>query len=151
MERKVLTYKDVEEAKKYIGKHGLFGDNLAKVSKGEVQSPDVRRGVLLYADVDRPAYPFEAENATARSQFFSPDPEPIEKWVPFTAEDWAIYMGKIVEAAGSKGTHHRMVTRHTSHGVYLDGNFVDFAEFLTNWILVDGTPCGKKILTESPE
>ena len=137
-ERKVFTYKDVEEAKKYIGKTGVFSNNLFAIENGYGAN-----GVLEPSC--GPEYIFGRVGATGVYQFFSPDPEPVEKWVRFTAEDHELFKGKwIVE---KNGPNRHMIVHYDEFGVALvgPGFGTTYQKLLDQYTFLDGTTCGKKV------
>lgn len=140
MERKVFTYKDLEEAKKYIGKRGRFSENLFLLEKDHLGEPE---DVLEHVGID--GFPFKARGMEYY-QFFSPDPEPVEKWVPFTAEDFPSLLGrglinrhsKVGAMVGCFNTAFWITCHDQDHGTSPE-------ELLRDWTFVDGTPCGKRV------
>ena len=142
MERKIFTYKDVEEAGVYVGKQGLFSDNLRDITevpegcaKGELVC------VLLEA---ASSYVFKVR--TAEFQFFSPDPAPgTPRYVPFTAADWELFLNKIVRIKNEKfigaidcvGRDGRVQI-----GRAMSETFVDL---FAGYEFMDGSPCGKRV------
>lgn len=139
MERKVFTYKDVEEARGWIGKEGIFSNTLS-----EIEHEAGENGILKTVD----PYSFHFAWAEGKAwQFFSPDPIPVEKRVPFTAEDWELFFGKAVRTKRSKTVGGVGVQGFDASGVDIRSSGVhSFQEFLEEWTFLDGTPCGKKVL-----
>lgn len=137
-ERKVFTYKDVEEAKKYIGKQGWFGDTLYKVADGKGD----KYGTLTLVGC-RHHYFEDEERAW---QFFSPDPEPVKKLVPFTAEDWELFYLKPVRHKSWEITA-TAITGWSDYSVSIAGftGEPSFTDFMERWVFLDGSPCGKEI------
>ena len=148
MERKVFTYKDVEEARGWIGKEGIFSNTLS-----EIEHEAGENGILKTVD----PYSFHFAWAEGKAwQFFSPDPIPVEKRVPFTAEDWELFAGKFVtcKAWNAKtcgamvvhfGREYISVSSYAVGGI-LEGDSIMYQELLNDWTFLDGTPCGKKVV-----
>ncbi len=153
MERKVFTYKDVEEAKKYIGKPGVFGEILAEVAEGNGKvgelgfiARDALNSITKKIAYGSNPYPF-MRRGYGYCQFFSPDPEPVEKWVPFTAEDDVFFMGVTVTAISNK-IFKAIIVGCNSEEVFLGpGNHVTYQQLLDGFPKLDGSPCGKKLIT----
>jgi len=146
MERKVFTYKDVEEARGWIGKVGRFSNDLECCENGpNGEENNLYGGKLLY--VRSFGNRFVASGTSDCFQFFMPDPIPVEKWVPFTAEDWELFFGKAVRTKRSKTVGGVGVQGFDASGVDIRSSGVhSFQEFLEEWTFLDGTPCGKKVL-----
>lgn len=140
-ERRVFTYKDVEEAKGWIGKEVVFNDLLSDIDSGRGY-----KGTLGL--IERNEYPFLREEGEYW-QFFSPEPEPVENWVPFTAEDWQLFHGKAVHCDDWDDDCGATVIGWTRDWIEIkdrdEGWDVKFKDFLANWTFVDGTRCGKKV------
>lgn len=141
MERKVFTYKDAEEAKKYIGNPGRFSENLFLLQ----EDPDGETvGVLKHIGID--GVPFATQDHECY-QFYSPDPEPIEKWVPFTGADDLLGMKirpKNVELGGC------VIIGQNFNLIYMSDWETGIEEhtvesLFDGWEKLDGTPFGRKI------
>lgn len=78
-DRVVFTYRNMEDAKPFIGKKGVFSDNLRAIHSGQ------GFGSPLKAIRDN-FEPFLTDKGI-KFQFFSPNEEKIEKWIPFSKED----------------------------------------------------------------
>jgi len=143
MERKVLTYKDIVEAETYQGKPGLFSDSFEQIATGKAT-----HRALLHALVsvpDRGYRQFFHCTGGGKYQFFSPDPEPVEKWVPFTADDWKVLAGAWIMFKGTLPNERcRMITIINEKDVFA-AQWKTYDELLANWTFTDGTPCGKKV------
>lgn len=137
--RKVFDYRDVEEAKKYIGKPGLFSDSLFVLLEDGGES----EGILV--GVDHEGYPFRTGSSVW--QFFSPDPEPVEEWVPFTREDFPALLGRgVLRKSNGSGT--MIGSFNTEFWLTCSDPAVGTtpARLLEEYTFIDGTPCGKKVL-----
>lgn len=140
-ERKVFTYKDVEEAKKYIGKTGVFTDDFRDGNEGRG-----RRAIL--SEISDGAYPFVPHDwdgpEQSNYQFFSLDPEPIEKWMPFDKEDWPSLLGRgILNKQTGFGS---IITTFGNGGLGTSCDHdPDPETLLRDFTFTDGTPCGKKV------
>lgn len=148
IERRVFTYKDVEEAKGWIGKGGIFSDSLEDISNGIGHF-----GIL--DKVEDTDYHF-CKQGSDYFQFFSPNPEPIEKWVPFTVEDWQLFHGKPVSMKAWNNKSYvaaaTVIGWNDGDGGCveivdaMDSRNVPFEEFLKEWQFANGDPCGKKVI-----
>jgi hypothetical protein len=143
MGRKVFTYKDVKEAEQYQGKTGYFSNILSDLEN----NTDKSYAGTLYVPWGKFGFPFGCKERNEWFQFFSPEPIPVEKWVPFTAEDWELFMGKVVRTKSSKTVGGVGVQGFSSIGVEIWPSIAcTFKEFLENWTFLDGPPCGKKVV-----
>lgn len=143
-ERIFLTYKDVisGEADKYIGKPGRFSDYLYEdnnyhwssgsldgFNHGNLQIPFVNSKIGCY-------------------QFFSPDPEPEYKNVPFTFDDAPMFRDNWIRI----NTDFSRIIFYDLEGVYLYVcgfiRFVNYPNLLKEFLFEDGTPCGKKEMVQ---
>lgn len=144
-ERRVFTYKDVEEAKGWIGKGGVFSDSLESLEQG---LPGLHCGILDIVSVQ--SYHFKSKGNTAHWQFFSPNPEPIEKWVPFTAEDFKLILGKPFRKKSWEDAFAIVIGVHHEGVLFIypatnDFGQVGFGNMLNDYEFADGTPYGKKV------
>lgn len=147
MERRVFTYKDVEEAKKYIGKKGVFSDDFREIHEGKGMA-----WILLDVDGYYPFVPDSKLPLRSNWPFFSPDPEPVETWVPFTAEDAALFAGKFIRDAVSwEDKLGSMIVAYHLKGAHIVApgtgviREIEYSELWARFVFLDGTPCGKKI------
>lgn len=136
-ERKVFTYKDVEEAKKYIFKTGIVGDNMARVARGIGK----RGSIQVQTEGDAT---FSISGDYFWYQFMSPDPEPVEKWTHFTVEDAAEIIGKAVKNGFGSFA---IITTVTGEGVFVGfrDRAIEFGRLFDQFTFLDGTRCGKKV------
>lgn len=144
MNRKVFTYKDIEEVRGYIGKLGWFSNSLK-----EIQTECSRSGTLTR--IDKEDYHFEMDGK-AYWQFFSPDPEPVETWVPFTAQDSSLFAGRSIRNKKDwfLGVFAIIVSCNLDEAFIIssvDGKVwnIPFRALLDMYEFLDGTPCGKKV------
>jgi len=136
MERRVFTYKDAKEARKWIGKRGIFNDNLKEIS-------EVTGASAYLTGVNGSRQPFTM-NHEFHYQFFSPDPEPVEKWVPFTKDEFPMLLGRgLIRKSDGCGS---IVTTFGNSAIGTsDDRDPTPRELLEEYSFTDGTPCGKKV------
>lgn len=143
-ERIVLTYKDVisGEAKKYIGKPGVFCDFLYEYNKSPFYS-----GTLDGFNHANLSFPFVC-SALGCYQFFLPDQEPEHKHVPFTFDDAPMFRDNWIKI----NNEFSRVQNYDAEGVYLFVHgivtFISYLDLVLKGRLEDGTPCGKKLEIE---
>lgn len=140
MERLVFTYKDVEEAKKYIGKPGRFSEDFRELHEGRGVA-----GNLTGIDGYFPFVPDYKDRERSNWPFFSPDPEPVEKWVPFTAEDWELFLGKVVREFDMEGPCGSIVTDFGKEVIKANTTSLNYQYALERLVFMDGKPFGKKV------
>jgi len=87
----IYTYKNAEEAKKYIGKEGVFGDYLWEIS----EYPELEVSGRLIEAVGTGLFPFirqyedsEGENRRTKFQFFRPILEEDERMTNRQLSEW---------------------------------------------------------------
>lgn len=71
-------------------------------------------------------------------------PEP-KKYVPFTADDWELFVGKAVCMEQAKG----LVTYCFGGGIYVSQRFFPYEAALKKLTFADGTPFGKEVTSEN--
>jgi len=142
MERKVFTYKDVMlDSNRFIGMKGYFTNSQKECDVFEFNQPYYVRNTDASSD-----YPFfDGEDWF---QFFIQVYEPVEKLVPFTPEDWELFMGKCIRRNEWPLNYGICLIVHYSMGDVSTGNQndINFTELLDRWTFMDGTPCGKKVV-----
>lgn len=144
MNRKVFTYKATKEAQGYIGKIGLFSSSLEDIESGCGHIGTL--SAVLHTD-----YHFE-KNGGDSFQFFSPDPEPVETWVPFTEDDSSLFAGKAIRNKKDwvPGVF-ALIVSCTLFEVFIISpanarpEAITFRTLLDDYEFLDGTPCGKKV------
>jgi hypothetical protein len=138
-ERKVFTFKDLEEAHAFIGKLGIFSENYKNAYIGHGA-----RGRLKMID-SYSSSPFITGSVSA--QFFSPDPELVEKIVPFTVEDWQMFKLRVVRRKSDQGFTGQSIVAWSHIYVAIGGeqNLVYYQDLLKDWEFDDSSPCGKEV------
>lgn len=135
---RVFTYKDVEEAKEWVGKPGYFSNTLW----------DLEFRSSLYTELTivhkQDSHPFTVVDGGA-FQFFSPDEEPEPQYIPFTAQDRLDVhlraVRRITWAEGLFGT----VIGWDGVAFVIGEDLVSPEAFLKYWTFMDGSPCGKVV------
>ena len=155
----VLTYKDLDEAEKIIGKKVIHSDNFKEIeTKADAIASLWGRPTILTGvnDVPSALYPFSLEG-NSRSQFIREviEDEPEEpRYEPYDLSDKKVrdsLRGRWYKWEGPDGTGEEMVTRFLLSPCTKKW---EISGFDGEWFLKhchwidDGTPCGRLMNTE---
>ena len=149
---KVLTYKNVDEAKKLIGKRVVAADTLFGAENYENLYREAlgRGGICLSKVVEGNPYPFRVSNGTVY-QFIREVIDDEPRYEPYDLSDPKVrdsLRGRWYKVEDPDGTREEMVTRFWSSKFTnkWEVNGWDEKYFLKycHWI-DDGTPCGRRV------
>ena len=155
---KVLTYKNVDEAKKLIGKRVVASDTLFGAKNYEIlyrEAPG-SDGICLSKVVEGSSFPFRVSNGTIH-QFIREVIEDEPHYEPYDLSDPNVrdsLRGRWYKVEDPDGIREEMVNRflfspYTKKWEVNGGTVEGFLKHC-HWI-DDGTPCGKLIRTEDKE
>lgn len=144
-ERKVFDYRDAEEARQFIGKPGLFSDFHWELSAKGVGFPGVLEAIRPNDDENEGDL-FESSARGTSYAFFSPDPEPIVEYVPFTAADHELFAGKWVRAKDKTPPCGSMITDFGRDAFRAAQIETKYADALDTLVFLDGSPFGKRVV-----
>lgn len=156
---KVLTYKDIDEAKKLVGKKVIYSDNFKEIgTRADMLASFWSRPVTLteVGDDPRAFFPFALENNSS-SQFIreviedesDPHYEPYDlsdpavrdslrgRWIIYTKGDEYTTEEVIIVGFGKQGKDYWKVIIGTGE--------ISATELLEYFAFDDGTPCGRKV------
>ena len=150
---KVLTYKDVDEAKKLIGKRVVAANTLFGAENFENLYRLGRSGICLSKVVEGNRYPFKVSNGTV-CQFIREVIDDEPHYEPYDLSDPKVrdsLRGRWYKVEDTDETREEMVNSFlfSPHTKEWWVNGWDVGGFLKycHWI-DDGTPCGKLVNTE---
>ena len=149
---KVLTYKNVDEAKKLIGKRVVAADTLFGAENYENLYREAlgHGGICLQKVVEGNPYPFRVSNGTVY-QFIREVIDDEPRYEPYDLSDQKVrdsLRGRWYKWGDDDGEREEMVTRFLSSKFTnkWEVNGWDEKYFLKycHWI-DDGTPCGRRV------
>ena len=152
---KVLTYKDVSEAKKLIGKKVVAADTLFGAENYENLYREAlgHGGICLQKVVEGNPYPFRVSNGTVY-QFIREVIDDEPRYEPYDLSDPKVrdsLRGRWYKVEDPDGTREEMVTRFLSSTFTkkweINGWTVEGFLKYCHWI-DDGTPCGRLVNKE---
>lgn len=149
---KVLTYKNVDEAKKLIGKNVVASDTLFGAENYENLYREAlgRDGIWLSKVVEGSSFPFRISNGTIH-QFIREVIDDEPHYEPYDLSDPKVrdsLRGRWYKWEGHNGTGEEMVTRFLSSAFtkkweingWAVGGFLKYCHWVD-----DGTPCGRRV------
>lgn len=149
---KVLTYKNVDEAKKLIGKRVVASDTLFEAENYEKLYREALRrgGICLSKVVEGSPFPFRVSNGAAYQFIREVLPDKPE-YEPYDLSDKKVrdsLRGRWYKWEGPDGTREEMVNRilfplYTKKWEVNGRTVEDFLKHC-HWI-DDGTPCGRRM------
>ena len=152
---KVLTYKNVDEAKKLIGKRVVASDTLFGAENYENLYREAlgRGGICLSKIVEGSPYPFRVSNGTVY-QFIREVIDDELRYEPYDLSDPKVrdsLRGRWYKVEDPDGTREEMVTRFLSPAFTktweVNGWDGEYLLKYCHWI-DDGTPCGRLVNKE---
>lgn len=132
---------------------GVFSAHQGGISLDDIILEGVRWQVVKAAEEGKEIEVWEEAISEWRRKesmtFFSDSfyriaPEPPQpQYVPFTADDWEMFVGKPVKWAD--GSVYRLIVEFCSDEVMFDEDRFSYEYALDNFTFLDGSPFGKKI------